>query len=155
MTKVVVLFPNPPTFSFVKEGISFYSERLKGFYEFQVISPKVKGKFKNKLQRLKREGEALLKCLKSKDLVVVLDERGRHLSSRDFAKNLETWEALGKRIVFVIGGPEGISEEVKRRADFILSLSNLTLNHELAILVLLEAIYRSASIIRNHPYHRD
>jgi 23S rRNA (pseudouridine1915-N3)-methyltransferase len=81
--------------------------------------------------------------------VIVLDERGKQMSSQEFAKLLDT-----KDLTFVIGGKEGVSDEVKQKADFILSLSKMTFSHQLARIILLEQIYRGFCIIHNLPYSR-
>jgi 23S rRNA (pseudouridine1915-N3)-methyltransferase len=83
-----------------------------------------------------------------KGKVVALDERGRDLTSAQFAALLRT------ETTFVIGGPDGLDESVKKDATLLLRLSSLTLPHALAQVVLLEQIYRAATILTGHPYHR-
>ena len=90
---------------------------------------------------------------KNKSFLVLLDERGKELDSKELASFLE--EHTGKNICFAIGPAEGFSGALKKEADFTLSLSRLTLQHDLAALVLSEALYRSFTIINNHPYHKD
>jgi 23S rRNA (pseudouridine1915-N3)-methyltransferase len=81
--------------------------------------------------------------------VIVLDERGRDCTTREFA------ELLKSEAAFVIGGPEGLSAKVKARAAVVLRVSSFTLPHALAQVVLLEQLYRAASLLIGHPYHRD
>ncbi|MBX3033596.1 MAG: 23S rRNA (pseudouridine(1915)-N(3))-methyltransferase RlmH [Bdellovibrionaceae bacterium] len=103
-----------------------------------------------------RESEQILEFLKKDDYLILFDERGEKLDSRGFAKKLET--ALGsskKRLVFLIGGAYGVDENVRRRADRVVSLSPLVMNHLLAKTVALEQIYRAFTILRNIPYHND
>ena len=100
------------------------------------------------------EGQALLKKLTPKDVLVALDERGKALSSVDFAKWLGRQQDSGKDVAFVIGGDEGLSDEVRARASLVLSLSAMTLPHRLARLVLVEQVYRGFSILRGEPYHK-
>jgi 23S rRNA (pseudouridine1915-N3)-methyltransferase len=80
--------------------------------------------------------------------IVALDERGKDLTTVQFAK------LLGTDTTFVIGGPDGLDEETKKRASLLLRLSSLTLPHALAQVVLLEQIYRAATLLTGHPYHR-
>ena len=80
--------------------------------------------------------------------VVVLDEKGKDLTTRQFAALLKT------EAVFVIGGADGLDEKVKQQADLLLRLSALTLPHALAQVILLEQLYRAATILTGHPYHR-
>ena len=68
---------------------------------------------------------------------------------------IEKWLEASKDLCFLVGGPEGLSDEFKQRADLLLSLSSLTLNHEIALLVLMEALYRSLTILKKIPYHRE
>ncbi|WP_038048923.1 23S rRNA (pseudouridine(1915)-N(3))-methyltransferase RlmH [Thermus caliditerrae] len=83
---------------------------------------------------------------------VVLDERGRLFTTEALLRFLEGWE--GERVAFLVGGAEGHPEAVRREADLLLSLSPLTLQHELALLVLLEQLYRLLTLRAGHPYHR-
>ena len=123
----------------LKEAQDFYLKRLKNL---ELIELK-KGRTKED------EGEKIVKNLKG--FSVLLDERGEELTSREFA------ELLSKHpfITFIVGGAEGTSEYVKERAEFILSLSKMTLQHDIARIVLLEQIFRGREILRGSPYHRD
>lgn len=86
---------------------------------------------------------------------VVLDERGRDLSTRDLAARLEAWLAGGRDVAFLIGGPDGLAPALKAGADEALRLSSLTLPHAMVRPLLAEALYRAWSLLRNHPYHRE
>jgi 23S rRNA (pseudouridine1915-N3)-methyltransferase len=89
-------------------------------------------------------------------VVVILDEHGDRLTSRQLADFVRKWtDAPNQRPVFVIGGPFGLSDEVKAAARARIRLSDMTLPHELARLVLLEQLYRAATILKNMPYHHD
>lgn len=85
---------------------------------------------------------------------VVLDERGEDLDTAALARRLEGWRGEGRDVALVIGGADGLSPSVKRGADERLRLSSLTLPHGLVRVVLAEQLYRAASLLRNHPYHR-
>jgi len=88
--------------------------------------------------------------------VVLLDERGRQFSSVEFASYMEKLMGSGrKRMVFVIGGPYGFSEDVYARADARLSLSRMTFNHEMVRMFFVEQIYRAMTILRGEPYHHE
>lgn len=100
------------------------------------------------------EGAALLGKLSSRDTLVALDERGKALSSTDFAKWLGRQQDSGRDVAFAIGGDEGLSEAVRAQAALVLSLSAMTLPHRLARLVLVEQVYRGFSILRGEPYHK-
>ncbi len=100
------------------------------------------------------EAERILAAIEPGDRVVALDERGKSLTTVEFAKTLRAWGAEADRVVFVIGGPDGLSDRVKARADAMIRLSDMTLPHALARVFLAEQIYRAWSILANHPYHR-
>lgn len=100
------------------------------------------------------EGKALLGKLGPRDVLVALDERGKQLSSVDFAKWLGRQQDSGRDVAFVIGGDEGLSDEVRKKAGLVLSLSAMTLPHRLARLMLVEQVYRGFSILRGEPYHK-
>lgn len=92
---------------------------------------------------------ALRSALPRSARLLVLDERGKDYTTRQFAALLKSETA------FVIGGPDGVSEELKAKAELLLRVSSFTLPHALAQVVLLEQLYRAASILTGHPYHRD
>lgn len=90
------------------------------------------------------------------DLCIILDERGKQLSSVEMARWIENEEVSGrKRVCLVIGGAEGHSQRLRAGAQVCWSLSKLTMQHDIALIVLLEQIYRAYSIIRGEPYHRE
>jgi 23S rRNA (pseudouridine1915-N3)-methyltransferase len=86
---------------------------------------------------------------------VALDERGADLSTQQLAGRLRQWMETGDDIAFVIGGPDGLAPDLKAAAAETLRLSSLTLPHALARVVLAEALYRAASLLKNHPYHHE
>ena len=86
---------------------------------------------------------------------VALDERGEAPTTRQLAERLAKWMAGGDQVAFIIGGPDGLDPRIKNSADETLRLSSLTLPHALVRVILAEALYRAASVIKGHPYHRD
>ena len=101
------------------------------------------------------EARRLLGTLRAEEYVVVLDERGRELRSRELAQWLQQRMHDGRDLAFVIGGPDGLAAEVSARADFTWSLSQLTLPHALVRVLLAEQLYRAQSLLAGHPYHRE
>jgi len=105
--------------------------------------------------QLRREGDAVLKKLLPGAFLIVLDERGEELSSTRFAQFIgERLRGNHAEVAFVVGGFLGLTEEITQRADFRLSLSQMTLPHELARVLLLEQVFRAFSILNGLPYHR-
>lgn len=103
---------------------------------------------------LKKEGQAVLKATKGFDVIVAMAIEGKQPSSEDFAKVLKGHFDFGKSVCFLIGGSLGLSHEVKKEADMLISISKMTLPHRLCRVVLLEQIYRAFKIINNETYHK-
>lgn len=100
------------------------------------------------------ETRLLLERMGADERVVLLDERGKQMSSSELASKLAAWQGDGRDLCFVIGGPDGVDESFRKRADFVWSLSELTLPHGLARVLLTEQLYRAWSLEAGHPYHR-
>ncbi|MFT3981437.1 MAG: 23S rRNA (pseudouridine(1915)-N(3))-methyltransferase RlmH [Ferruginibacter sp.] len=142
--------------SYVKEGTDTFTKRIGHYYpaEWQIIAgPKNAGTLSAPDLKIK-EGEIILSALKKDDYLVLLDERGRQLSSEGLAAFIQQRanESV-KNIVFLIGGAFGVSETVMQRADFKWSFSSLVFPHQLVRLILAEQVYRACTIIRNEKYH--
>lgn len=101
------------------------------------------------------EAKLLIDALPPKAVVVLLDERGKDMTSRDLAAKMQGWENDGLPIAFIIGGADGVLEDVRARAQFTLGFGRLTWPHRLVRVMLLEQIYRAQQINAGHPYHRD
>lgn len=130
-----------------------YLKRLKGNV---VIKEVVAPKNLPPAETQKNEAEKLLKLIPPKAIVVLLDERGKDLTSRDFAAQLTGWHERGSAdLVFLIGGASGVTEEVRKRAVFTLGFGRLTWPHRMVRVMLLEQLYRAQQINSGHPYHRD
>ena len=132
-----------------------YAERIRKLgvtYETDVV-PEVRagGRYSDAHVR-EREGRLLADKLTAKGTTIALDRRGRSFSSDALSKLLQVWSTPIAR--FVIGGPLGLSEEFRERADVNWSLSELTLPHELARVVLAEQLYRALTLLRGIPYHK-
>ena len=140
---------------YVREGIEEYLKRLKHYIPFTMETvPDVRGGKLSEEQQKRLEGERSLSLIRPADRVVLLDERGAEYTSEKFAERIQKDMASGlKRLVFVIGGPYGFSPEVYGRADGKLSLSKMTLNHEMVRMFFVEQVYRAMTILRGEPYH--
>ncbi len=131
-----------------------YSDLIKKFYTIEFININFKTKKINK-NVYKKEYDKALTLIKPNSILVALDEQGEHFKTVEFSKKLNLWIENTSQIYFIVGGPDGISDDVKKRADHVISLSNLTFPHQLAKVILIEQIYRSICIMNNHPYHRS
>lgn len=124
-----------------------YLSRLSHFVKFEIVELKDAGK--------ETEGKLILEKVNQSHFVCLLDVKGRSVSSHALAAEVEKWQNRGlKEVVFVIGGAEGVTSEVVERANNSLSLSFLTLTHEMSRVVLLEQLYRAFTIIKGYPYQK-
>lgn len=136
--------------------ISEYEKRLKHYIKFEIeLIPDIKNvKNLSEAQQKEKEGELILKKLVPTDVLILLDENGKHLSSVGFSEYLQKKMNAGiKQLVLVIGGPYGFSDEVYTAAQGKISLSKMTFSHQMVRLFVTEQIYRAFTILRNEPYH--
>ncbi len=156
--KILLLTIGKTTTGYLKEGIDLFIKRIGHYvpFEFKTLLDikAVKGMDINNQKKM--EGQLFLSAVQQSDVVVLLDERGNELTSREFADYINKKMLAGtRRLVFMIGGPYGFSPEVYDRANELLSLSKMTFSHEMVRLFFVEQIYRAMTIIKGEPYHHD
>lgn len=142
--------------AWVDEAFREYSGRFPPQWKFrlEVIATSRRGKSGDVLRAVEAEGAALLAKVLAEEQVVLLDEKGKQPTSAELARKLSGWQTDGRDVCFIIGGPDGVSDDCRRRAGFVWSLSKLTLPHGLARVTFAEALYRAWSLLAGHPYHR-
>ena len=142
--------------TWVDDAFGIYSGRYPREWKFRLDTIPTVHRNKNDKSRqaMEAEGELILAKLVATEQVVLLDERGKPLSSQELADKLSEWQTDGRDLCFVIGGPDGVSDAVRQRADSLWSLSKLTLPHGMARALLSEQLYRAWSLQNGHPYHR-
>lgn len=141
--------------SYIKEGVDLFTKRIAHYYpiDWQLISP---SKLTDPAQIKKAEGESIFKALAKTDILILLDEKGKMLNSPGLANLIQkNANQSAQRMVFLIGGAYGVSEEIKQRANFTWSISELVFPHMLVRLLLAEQIYRACSILANEKYHHE
>ena len=140
----------------VAKGCAEYIKRMPRELPLSVveIKPEPRGS-KTREQLLAAEKTRLQAALSGFNRIVVLDKRETDLTTVKLAQRLEDWMREGGDTAFIIGGADGIDEELKQRAASMIRLSSLTLPHAMARLVLCEQLYRAVSVVKNHPYHRE
>lgn len=154
--KITVIAVGKTSTPEISRLIDGYLRRIGHYIGFELVElPDARGCRDSESQK-RTEGEAILKRLTAADTVVLLDERGREMTSVEFSRFLEGRMNAGvKRLVFVIGGPYGFSQEVYSRADRLLGLSQMTFTHEMVRLFFTEQVYRAMTILRGEPYHHQ
>ncbi len=140
------------------DAMENYQRRLLHYTPFETaVVPDIKNR-KNLTEKAQKaqEGDLILKLLQPSDYVVLLDERGKEHSSKEFAQFLEKkMHASLKRLVFVIGGPYGFSDKIYATASEKMALSRMTFTHQMVRLIFVEQLYRAMSILKGEPYHHE
>lgn len=154
---LTVVHVGEPRAPFVRSGIEHYRRKILPLasLEFKTVreEPLRKGRPVDEVRR--REAERLRKTRGGRTAWVALAEGGKPVGSEEFAALLGRWMLQGtSRVAFLVGGPSGLAPELCEEADLVLSLSAMTLSHELALLVLVEQLYRALAILNKIPYPR-
>jgi 23S rRNA (pseudouridine1915-N3)-methyltransferase len=144
-----------PRIPFVRTGIEHYRKKIQPYASLELKTvreePLRKGSSPQGIHR--KERERLKKAMDTRTTWVVLDGNSKELGSEAFASLMEEWMVQGRsRVAFLIGGPTGLPPEIRERADLLLSLSPMTLSHEMTLLVLMEQLYRALAILNQLPY---
>lgn len=138
--------------------IQEYIERIHHYIPFTIeVIPELKNtKGLSQDEQKKREGEQILKSLQAGDYIVLLDEHGSERTSMDFASWMQKKMAAGpKRLVFIVGGPYGFSDAIHQKGNEEISLSRMTLSHQMIRMFFVEQIYRAMTILNGEPYHHE
>ncbi|MGL4847354.1 MAG: 23S rRNA (pseudouridine(1915)-N(3))-methyltransferase RlmH [Clostridium sp.] len=145
---------------YLKQAIDEYSKRLSRYCKLEIIEladekTPDNASEKEELQIKEKEGKAILSKIKENAFVIAMDLGGKNLTSEEFSKFIEQQGVIGNsNIVFLIGGSLGLSDEVKRRANYKLCFSKMTFPHQLFRVMLLEQVYRAYRIMKGEPYHK-
>lgn len=152
LVKLIVVGKNKR--KWLLEGEAEFLKRLKKFAKMEIVE--LSHESNGDVEKIKRaEGDRILSCFKGGECVVLLSARGERFSSREFAEKMAKWENIGGgNISFIIGGSYGVSDEVRSRADAVLSFSDMTMLHEMVRVFLLEQIYRGFAINQGSEYHK-
>ena len=141
----------------VDDAVKIYTARFPREWQFKIEQVATARRSKNNKseQAMEAESAQILSRIRKTEQVILLDERGKQMSSQQLAGKLGDWQSDGRDLCFVIGGPDGVAPACRERADSSWSLSQLTLPHGLARVLFAEQLYRAWSLQTGHPYHRD
>ena len=154
--KITLIWVGKTNEKYLKEGISIFTKRLSHYCNFEIIEVKDISGIKDNTDLKKKEGDKILELLKKEDYVILLDENGPSYSSVKWSKWIESHQVRAtKRLVFVIGGAFGFSEEMYDQTHAKLSLSKMTFSHQMIRLFFTEQLYRAFTIIKNEKYHNE
>lgn len=142
--------------NWVELGCAEYLKRMPRELTTEIIEIKPDKRAAGKNSEVVQEAEAkrILEVV-NKDYLIVLDERGQSVTSLQLATKMQHWQTLGRDVSLVIGGADGIHVSLKQKADWLWSLSSLTMPHGLVRVMLSEQLYRAYTVIQNHPYHKE
>ncbi len=140
----------------VEQACAEYLKRMprEASVEIIEIRPDKRASGKNSEVVQEAEADRILEAA-GKDLLIVLDEHGQEVTTTQLAQRMENWLAGGRDVALVIGGADGLHASLKKKADWLWSLSKLTMPHGMVRVVLAEQLYRAWTVIQNHPYHRE
>lgn len=144
--------------TYLNAGIDKFADRIAHYapFEFKILPDVKRTKGITEEQQKSAEANMLLAELTPADIVVLLDEKGREYTSVEFATYINKVNISGaKRLVFIIGGPYGFSQQIYDRANDKISLSRMTFSHQMVRLIFLEQLYRAHTILRGEPYHHQ
>ena len=143
--------------NWINQGFAEYQKRLPREFELNLIEISAEKRLKtsNLANIASKEASKVLQYIKTSTHCVTLDENGKQHSTKSFSQRLQHWQQLGSDIAIIIGGPEGLAQECRQRANETISLSALTFPHPLVRVILAEQLYRAVSLLQNHPYHRE
>ena len=154
--KIVLLVIGKTNQQYLIEGILKYQKRLQHYAKFEIIElQNIKNSKKiTKKELAKMEGKLILNKLEISDYIILLDDKGKDFSSLQFSEKLTSLMHTGKkRLVFIVGGAYGVSNDIFSRCNERLSLSRMTFSHQMVRLFFVEQIYRAFTILNNEPYH--
>jgi len=131
-----------------------YTKKCSHFFHLEWVQLKSEKRFDSVAKKKVLEAEKIIPQIGS-SLLVALDEKGEMLTSKNFTLKISQWSQNFSCITFVIGGADGLDKSILKLANVTLSLSNMTLPHQLVKIFIAEQLYRASSILNNHPYHRE
>lgn len=150
--KIISIGNNPP--KWVQEILIKYISRFDGHFKIELIELKSEKNFKSIEQKKIQETNKIFRFIDN-DFIISLDENGSSCSSIDLSKKLSDWLQNFPKVTFIIGGADGLDMKILEKSNWVWSLSDLTLPHNIVKIILIEQLYRASSILNNHPYHRE
>lgn len=154
--KVILIFTGKTSDEYLRQGLLIYTDRLKHYFPLEIRElnpPKLSQSIDNGQIRVK-ESNWVMNNLPATDYLVLLDETGKQLTSTGLADFMQARMNQGIRtLAFLIGGAYGVSDDIRKRADFVLALSEMTFTHQMSRIILAEQLYRAMTILKREPYH--
>lgn len=155
--KLLILAVGHKMPSWITDGFNEYTKRMprEAKIELIEIKPEPRTTGKTVAQIMEAEAQRIQTALPKDVLRIVLDERGKHWTTRQLTDQMTTWLSGGRDVAFIIGGADGLHETIRASANQLLALSAMVLPHGMVRVLLAEQLYRAHSLLNNHPYHRE
>ena len=155
MINVIIISVGKIKEKYWNDAIQEYLKRLRPYYKiiFKEIPEESISKITDRNRILDIEGKKIVKLIPSDAYIISLDRTGKEYTSNNWAQKLTDYSQFGRSVVFIIGGPLGLSSQVLSKSQLLFSLSKMTFTHQMARIILLEQLYRSAMIIKGKTYH--
>lgn len=155
--KLLILAVGHKMPAWITTGFTEYSKRMprEARIELVEIKPEPRTTGKSVVQIMEAEAQRIQAALPKDVLRIVLDERGKHWTTRQLTEHMQDWLSGGRDVAFIIGGADGLHESVRGSAHQLLALSAMVLPHGMVRVLLAEQLYRAHSLLHNHPYHRE
>ena len=142
--------------NWINLGIEHYQKQLPSYYNFKITSLDSQSRKSSSAENSKNlESKLLLEAASDSTLLIAFDELGKQQTSKQISNSIESWQLEGESVALIIGGADGLSSEIKQKCHQLWGLSNLTMTHSMARLIVVEQIYRGYSLLNNRPYHRE
>jgi 23S rRNA (pseudouridine1915-N3)-methyltransferase len=154
--KILVIFVGKTSDDHLDILIKKYVQRINKYATFDIVVTKeLKSQNFSSVEELKKmEGSLLSKYIEPGDFIILLDEKGKEMTSIEFSKFVESQITRNiRRLIFIIGGAYGFSDEIYHRSNFLLSMSRMTFSHQMIRLFFVEQLYRAFTIMKGEPYH--
>ena len=155
--KLIILAVGHKMPSWITEGFNEYTKRMprEAKIELIEIKPEPRTTGKTVPQIMEAEAQRIRAALPNNALLIALDERGSHWTTRQMSQRMQEWMGGGRDVAFIIGGADGLHESIRNSANQLLALSAMVLPHGMVRVLLAEQLYRAYSLLHNHPYHRE
>jgi len=155
--KLLILAVGHKMPSWITDGFNEYSKRMprEAKIELLEIKPEPRTTGRTVAQIMEAEAQRIQAALPRDALRIVLDERGKHWTTRQLTEQMKDWLGGGRDVAFIIGGADGLHDSIRAGANQLLALSAMVLPHGMVRVLLAEQLYRAHSLLHNHPYHRE
>jgi len=156
MMKINLIAIGKKTPEWINTGIQHYQKQLPSIYNFTITTLESQSRKSNNTEKIKSlEGDMLIEAASASTILIGFDEKGKQQTSKTISNSIKDWQLNGDSVALIIGGADGLSTECKQKCHQLWGLSELTMTHTMARLLVIEQLFRGHTLLTNHPYHRE